>query len=218
MKRTILALALAASLLCLTACGSKTVTQEGSVTTAPAASAADPVTDDATTAAPADATGADQFVNADGTDKEKLHIAIEQKSITLDELKANDYKVTLLVNITKNPGVKYYEWGAYLDSSSPCTMTAGNKTTDYKTVSAVSDDGRTIWAAWSGGAEEWEDPGSMLEITVAVPMDAQPGAVYPVHYLTWSLGDTPHNWTGSGGEYSKENAVGWTDGGVTITE
>ena len=218
MKRKILALALAASLLCLTACSGQTSTQEGNGTAAPVASSADPVTEDTTPSATEGATGADQFVNAAGTNKEKLHIEIEQKEISLEELKANEYKVPVLVNITQNPGVKYYEWGAYLDSSSPCTMTTNNMSTDYKTFSSVSDDGRTLWAAWSGGAEEWDYAGSMLEITLTVPMDAQPGASYPIHYLTWSLGDTPHVWSGSAGDWSKDNAVGWTDGGVTITE
>ena len=46
MKRKILALALAASLLCLTACSGQTSTQEGNGTAAPVASSADPVTED----------------------------------------------------------------------------------------------------------------------------------------------------------------------------
>ena len=144
----------------------------------------------------------------------KLQITVETVEITVDELKAQDYTVPVLVTIDKNPGITYSEWGLKLDER--CTYTADSEGLDFSTVYYINDARHFLWTAWTSGAELKTKTGSLLQVNVKLPMDAQPGTTYTLAYADWSLADAAHIWQSPDQDWVKANEIGWVDGGVVV--
>lgn len=194
MKRMIWMPAVLAACVLLAGCG-KTTTQESS----PAA---------AETAAPVETqAGASAAESA-------VHITVQSVSISVEELKKQDYTVPLLVTLDQSPVLKYTEWGLHVDPK--CTFTANSKGMDIQTVYAENAEEHFIWTAWAG---ENDEPGTLLEVQLKLPMDAAPGSTYPLTYANVSLAEKPHVWNDGNADLAETaGAVTWTDGGVTVTE
>lgn len=144
----------------------------------------------------------------------KLHVTIETVDVSLDELKAQDYTVPLVVTLDKNPGITYSEWGLKLDSR--CTYTTDSKGLDFSTVSFINDEKHFLWTAWTSGAQVTDYDGSLLKLNVKLPMDAKSGDSYQIAYADVSLADAAHIWVGGDNDWVKSGQVGWTDGGVNV--
>ncbi len=152
--------------------------------------------------------------NGGNTVDAKLYITVETVEITVDELAEQDYTVPLIINLDKNPGINYSEWGLKLDDR--CTDTANTKGMDFSTVSYINDDRHFLWTAWTSGADSRDYDGTLLRLNVTVPKDAAPGTVYKIEYAEHSLADGSHIWSDGTNDWVAQNTVGWTDGGVVI--
>lgn len=152
--------------------------------------------------------------NAGDSADVKLHITVETVEITTDELAEQDYTVPLIINLDKNPGINYSEWGLKLDDR--CTYTANTKGLDFSTVSYINDERHFLWTAWTSGAQIEDYDGTLLRLNVTVPRDAAPGTFYKIEYAQTSLADGTHIWSGGTENWVEQNTVGWTDGGVVI--
>ena len=145
----------------------------------------------------------------------KLHVTVETVSITMDELKAQDYKVPLIVTLDKNPGIIYSEWGLHIDPK--CTFTADSENCKFQTVHVENAEQHFLWTAWTT-ASVYDKIGSLLEVELKLPMDAKPGDTYTVTYADTSLADKGDVWNDGSTDYAAEKGgVTWTDGGVKIT-
>ena len=164
--------------------------------------------------APADNAAATSADTPGSSTNDKLHITIETAEVTIDELKAQDYVVPLVITLDKNPGITYSEWGLKLDER--CTYDYSQKGMDFSTTAYINDKVHFLWTAWTSGEEPVSDDGSLLTLLVTVPRDATPGTTYPICYADWSKNNAPHVWTGGSNDWVAQKAVGWTDGGVVI--
>lgn len=146
---------------------------------------------------------------------EKLHITVESVDVTVDELKANDYQVLLTVDLDKNPGFTSAQWGLQFEKN--CTSIKGSNTgMIVGTVHAVNDDTHFLWTAWAG--TESTDTGGLLKVGVTLPRDAKPGNTYTVTYADTSATGAAHQWKSTNANWVEEDAVGWTDGVITVVE
>ena len=184
----------------LTGCGSTTSNESGEETGAPSEFLPD---------------GSSPIAEDDGAAEELLHVTVENVKISVDELKAQDYTVPVTVIIDKNPGITYSEWGLNIDSK--CTFTATSDGLPFNTVSATNDENHFLWTAWTSTSND-ETTGALLQVDVKLPMDAAPGSTYTISYADTSFADKPHVWSSSANDYAAAGQVGWTDGGITVTD
>ena len=144
----------------------------------------------------------------------KMVITIDTVEISEEELKAQDYIVTLYVNLEKNAGISYSEWGLSYDER--CEMSANVRRLDYNTVYAFNDEKPFLWTAWSGGAQIYDYETPVLQLEMKLPEDATTGDFFPVKYESVSLADKPHKWSDGEHDWVALDAVSWNDGGVKV--
>ena len=149
-----------------------------------------------------------------GSAQGKLQISIPTAEVTVDQLKANDYKVDLLISLDKNPGITYSEWGLNLDRH--CTYTADSKGLPIQTIYSISDKHHFLWTAWTSGLTATDETGGMLTLHVTLPRDAKSGSSYPVTYADTSLKPAPHIWQSNDSNWVASGEVGWVSGGVVV--
>ncbi|MCR4644318.1 MAG: hypothetical protein K5695_02780 [Oscillospiraceae bacterium] len=150
-----------------------------------------------------------------------LHVSIETVSISLEQLKSQDYTVPVLVTLDKNPGITYSEWGLHIDPK--CTFTADSEECKVQTVHVENDEEHFLWTAWASGAL-LKGTGSLLEVQLKLPLDAKAGDTYTITYADTSLANKGDVWdytdinTQTTTSYADMNGVvTWTDGGVKVT-
>ncbi|MBR3629228.1 MAG: hypothetical protein IKN55_01990 [Oscillospiraceae bacterium] len=145
----------------------------------------------------------------------KIHVTVESVSVTMEELKAQNYTVPVLVTIDKNPGIIYSEWGLHIDPK--CTFTSTSEGCRFQTVHVENAEQHFLWTAWTT-ATPYDKIGTLLEVELTLPMDAKPGDSYTITYADTSLADKGNVWSDGSTDYgTQDNGVTWTDGGVTIT-
>lgn len=193
------------------AAGEPVTDAKGEVQTAPPGAEDDQEGDYGTVPSKSETTAA---AASPAASEKALHITVETVDVSLDDLKANDYTVPLLISIDKNPGINYSEWGLKLDER--CTYTADESGMKYATVSFINDEKHFLWTAWTSGADIKTATGSLLTLYVTVPQDAKPGTTYSVEYADWSLANAAHIWQGGDNDWVSTDQVSWTDGGVVI--
>ncbi len=178
-----------------------------------ASSESAPVSQDSPAVESVAETSPENSATSANTDK-KMLITIDTVEVTMDELKEQDYKVTLYVTLEKNAGISYSEWGLSYDER--CEMSASKSQLDYNTVYAFNAEKPFLWTAWSGGAEisDYETP--VLRLTMTLPEDAGIGDFYPVTYASTSLANTPHKWSDGKNDWVALDEVAWNDGGVKV--
>lgn len=159
-----------------------------------------------------DAAGQDDGYTPEG--EEKLHVTIESVEVTLDELNEHEHEVPLKIKLDKNQGVTNSEWGLYYDNS--CTIVATNYEMIMNTVHAINEENHFLWTAWAG--TECTDAGGILMLYVTLPQDTAPGDTYHFSYADTAATGSPHKWICNGDNYVDADAVGWTNGTITVVE
>lgn len=203
MKRKLCVL-LAGVMACMLLAGCGGNKEEASQPESPASSVQDSV----------QASSAAEASQAEAPADSKLHITVQTVSISLAELKAQDYTVPVLVTIDRNPGLQYTEWGLHVDPK--CTFKASKDNADVPTVFAENEEQHFIWTAWAG---DFAETGVLLEVALTLPQDAAAGSMYTLSYADISLADKPHVWNSGSEDYAASaGAVTWTDGGVKVTD
>lgn len=151
---------------------------------------------------------------ADGTSD--IHVTIESVEVTLDELKAQDYIVPVMITLDENSGITYSEWGAKVDER--CKFTADNQETSYSIYYSINDDKHFMWTAWSSGSQIRDSSGSLLQLNVVIPEDAAVGDHYGIEYQSMSMMEKPHVWSNDTDAWVDDGYVTWTDGGITVVD
>lgn len=146
--------------------------------------------------------------------EELLHITVPSAEVTLDELKENDYMVILTVGLDKNPGITTSQWGLKFDNR--CSVVAENENMIIGTVCAVNDESHFLWTAWGG--QGTDSTGGILMLGVTLPENAAPGDTYSLTYADTSAVGGAHQWKNLNSDYVEMDAVGWTNGVITVVE
>ena len=193
----------------LTACG-QTVSQESETDTASVAETAEEtVPESSAVDIPENKT------RPDGT--ADIHVTIESVEVSLEELKANEYIVPVYVALDQNAGINYAEWGAFYDARCNIEQVPFDEKVSFDTVCSVNTEKHFFWTAWAT-ANDNPHTGNLIRLDVTLPEDAKAGDVFAVTYSPVSMADKPHVWNSSQNNWVAEGVVGWTDGGITVTE
>lgn len=151
---------------------------------------------------------------SDGTSD--IHVTVESVEVTLDELKAQDYVVPVMITIDENSGISYAEWGVLVDER--CKYTADNHKLDYSVYYSINEEENFMWTAWSAGADILDEIGNLLKLEVIIPEDAAVGDSYGIKYQAMSLAEKPHVWSTDANDWVKDGYISWTDGGITVVD
>ena len=147
-----------------------------------------------------------------------IYITIPTVEVSLADLKSSDYTVPVYVALEQNAGLTYAEWGASYDKR--CTLEYekfDSQVTFNNIVCSVNEEQHFFWTAW---ASSDSDPrtGNLILLNIKLPADAKAGDSYPITYEPVSLANKPHVWNDTKNNWVKDGVVGWTDGGITVTE
>ncbi len=150
-------------------------------------------------------------------------IAIEQKSVTLEELRNQNYQVPVFVKMMENPGINAMEFGVDVDER--CSYQIINDNDEayelgnaFLNISMVySSRGNFTWSVWGSSSIQKKTGINLLMVLVTVPETASAGDLFTVTYQ-------PNN--AQGGKHIYRNSatranftdISWTDGGVQIVD
>ncbi len=147
-----------------------------------------------------------------------IYVTIPTVEVSVADLKANEYVVPVYVSLDQNSGITYAEWGASYDKR--CTLEYekfDSQVVFNNIVCSVNEEAHFFWTAW---ASSDSDPrtGNLILLNVKLPADAKAGDSYPITYAPVSLANKPHVWNDTKNNWVKDGVVGWSDGGITVTE
>ncbi|MDE5883775.1 MAG: dockerin type I repeat-containing protein [Oscillospiraceae bacterium] len=167
--------------------------------------------------------------NENSAENDKISIAIDQKTLTLDELQECDYTIPVFVRLDQNISINTAEMMIQVDSAcdfEPVTSpTLCYEMTEnflmMEMISSSKFDDNSIRFLWAS-ANSIEETGSLVLLMVHVPEDVQGGEKFAISYLpeVTHQGHTfEHIWGKIGLEsmdYAKKGQVTWTDGWIEI--
>ncbi|MBE6875466.1 MAG: hypothetical protein E7496_01870 [Ruminococcus sp.] len=146
-----------------------------------------------------------------------IHVTIESVEVSLADLKTNDYVVPVYVTLDQNSGINYAEWGAFYDSRCTVEQVPFDNDVIFDTVCSVNTEKHFFWTAWAT-ANDNPQTGNLVRLDVTLPQDAKAGDTFDITYSPVSMADRPHIWNNSENDWVADGVVGWTDGGITVTE
>ncbi|MDE5753006.1 MAG: dockerin type I repeat-containing protein [Oscillospiraceae bacterium] len=171
------------------------------------------------------------FVLSVSAEDENIRIAIDQKTLTLEELKSADYTVPVFVRLEENAGINSAEMIIQVDSR--CSVEAVTNprqahdqtnewlVTDMVTSSTFhSNVTRFLWAS----ANVVQETGALVLLWVHLPEDTQNGDTFTISYLPemeYRNYQFSHLWGTVGMEskdYVLDNQVTWSDGWIRIED
>ncbi|GEM_PF-1726685 len=161
---------------------------------------------------------------------ENIHVAIDQKNVTVDELKEMNYTVPVFVRLTENPGFNSMEMAVIVDSRCNYSLYGSYFRDDFPEgetpliISATSDSRENFTLfAWVS-MEKVTETGNLALLYVKVPESAKNGDQYDIQYSTTSPANPnwKHLWsafdeTGTS-RYTDTDNVTWEDGYIRIGE
>ena len=158
------------------------------------------------------------------TASEKLiQVAIDRKTLTLDELKALNYQVPIFVRLEKNAGLRSIEFGLQVDSRCDYSVITNTVTSEELTGESLhasmfySTNGNFIWTAWAS-AQMDASMKKLLLLIVDIPTTVSGGEKFDVDYQKNGLGSpsSPHLWKNGSKDYVADGEVSYTDGYIQI--
>lgn len=154
---------------------------------------------------------------ADGT--ADIFVSIEKKEISVSDLKSSGYVVPVYVSLEQNAGINYTEWGATYDPRCKVEANTSDENVRFDTVYSVNAEENFVWTAWAT-ANLNEHSGNLLLLKVTLPKNAKAGDTFPIVYSPMSKAKSPkpHIWKNSEKDWVKDGVIGWSDGGITVTE
>lgn len=154
---------------------------------------------------------------ADGT--ADVFVSIEKKEISVSDLKANDYVVPVYISLEQNAGINYTEWGVNYDPRCKAEANTSDDNVRFDTVYSVNEQESFVWTAWAT-ANLNEHTGALLLLKMTLPKDAKAGDTFPITYASMSKAKDPkpHIWKNNDKDWVKDGVIGWSDGGITVTE
>ncbi|MDE5792339.1 MAG: hypothetical protein K2H66_02305 [Oscillospiraceae bacterium] len=154
-----------------------------------------------------------------------IQVAIDKKTLTLDELKALNYQVPIFVRLEENAGVSAIEFGLQVDNRCDYSVIKNSArayqlTGEFLDISMVyATNSNFIWTAWAS-AETDTYMENLLLLIVDIPTTVSGGEKFSIDYQTKGYGSSTsiHLWKDvlSGKNYVADGEVSYTDGYIQI--
>ncbi|MDE5753218.1 MAG: hypothetical protein K2H89_01535, partial [Oscillospiraceae bacterium] len=169
--------------------------------------------------------------NYTATASDKLvQVAIDQKTLTLDELEALNYQVPVFVRTDLSGGLNAVEFGIRVDDQCSCSVInshtqaeklAGESLDIHMTYATNAENGNFTWATWASDRDN-TTMNRLLLLMVDVPKTVSGGEKFDIRYQTTGINPTrvySHLWKNSEKfDYVAADEVDYTDGYIEILE
>ena len=163
-------------------------------------------------------------------DTPDLTVSIEQKEISITDLKKANYEVPVFVKLEQNVNLNAIEFGINADSRCRFDVVTRNEYSllygemlgiEMSCASVPSTD-NFAWLTWASTNIYYQENSNILMLLVKIPESAKADDVYEIHYLTQSPANEAkkHVWYnfGTKTDYVQSGNVLWNDGYIKITE
>ena len=152
-----------------------------------------------------------------------IQVAIDKRTLTLDELKALNYQVPIFVRLEKNAGLRSIEFGLQVDSRCDYSVINNTVTSEELTGETLhanmyyATNGNFIWTAWASATAS-NTMKKLLLLIVDIPTSVSGGERFNVNYQKNGLGSpsSPHLWKNGSKDYVADGEVSYTDGYIQI--
>ena len=154
-----------------------------------------------------------------------IQVAIDKKTLTLDQLKALNYKVPIFVRLEENAGLNAVEFGVQVDSRCGYRIVTDFEESMKLTGEILSIDmtyatnGNFVWTAWAS-AQTNSYMKKLLLLVVDIPKTVSGGEKFSIDYQTKGYGSSKsiHLWKSilNNKDYVADGEVSYTDGYIQI--
>ena len=154
-----------------------------------------------------------------------IQVAIDQKTLTLDQLRALNYQVPIFVRLEENAGVNAVEFGIQVDSRCGYSVIADSDEAmelagEYLSIGMTyATNGNFVWTAWASSRTNTSMK-KLLLLMVDIPTTVSGGEKFSIDYQTKGYGSSTsiHLWKDvlSGKNYVADGEVSYTDGYIQI--
>ena len=152
-----------------------------------------------------------------------IQVAIDKKTLTLDELKALNYQVPIFVRLEENTGLNAIEFGLQVDNRCGYSVitdvvTSKELAGEYLHASMYyATNGNFIWTAWASATAS-NTMKNLLLLIVDIPTTVSGGEKFSIDYQTKGYGGSKsiHLWKNGSKDYVADGEVSYTDGYIQI--
>ena len=154
-----------------------------------------------------------------------IQVAIDQKTLTLDELKALNYQVPIFVRLEKNAGLRSIEFGLQVDSRCDYSVITDSRSAKELTGEILdiemtyATNNNFIWTAWAS-AKTHTYMENLFFLVVDIPTTVSGGEKFSIDYQTNGFGNSTsiHLWKNGSKNYVADGEVSYTDGYIEIVK
>ena len=122
-------------------------------------------------------------------------VEIDQVTLTLDELKAANYEVTIEVTLTENAGINAFAFGINVDDRCQFIADCEEREVTMAVEAAKSSDANFVWVNGANASTYKKSDKIITILTVTVPTDAKPGDVFELNYADKDQEGKKHIWS-----------------------
>ncbi len=145
-------------------------------------------------------------------------VEIDQVTLTLDELKAANYEVTIEVTLAENAGINAFAFGINVDNRCQFIADCEERDVTMAVEAAKSKDANFVWVNGANASTYKKSDKIITILTVTVPTDAKPGDVFELNYADKDQEGKKHIWadTTTKVDYVAAGSADAVDGWIKI--
>ena len=152
-----------------------------------------------------------------------IQVAIDKKTLTLEELKALNYQVPIFIRLEENTGLTTIEFGLQVDSRCGYSVITNSRNAQKLTGETLDinmvcgKNGNFIWTVWASNETDTYME-NLLLLVVDIPKTVSGGEKFNIDYQTNGLDSSskPHRWKNGSKNYVADGEVSYTDGYIEI--
>ena len=152
-----------------------------------------------------------------------IQVAIDKKTLTLEELKALNYQVPIFIRLEENTGLTTIEFGLQVDSRCDYSVITNSRNAQKLTGETLDihmvcgKNGNFIWTVWASNETDTYME-NLLLLVVDIPTTVSGGEKFNIDYQTNGLDSSskPHLWENGLKNYVADGEVSYTDGYIQI--
>ncbi|MDE5792340.1 MAG: hypothetical protein K2H66_02310 [Oscillospiraceae bacterium] len=154
-----------------------------------------------------------------------IQVAIDKKTLTLDELKALNYQVPIFIRLEENTGLTTIEFGLQVDRRCDYSVITNSRNAQKLTGETLDinmvcgKNGSFVWTVWASNETDTYME-NLLLLVVDIPKTVSGGEKFNIDYQTNGLDSSskPHRWKNGSKNYVADGEVSYTDGYIEIVK